>query len=371
MAFRTRCPSCGTLFSAPDEMIRMEIKCPRCKSPFLAEEEAGARGPESSLLQEVQQPTVTPTLFCKVCGTGFVEEDILDGIAVRRFDEVYCRKHFLENFPNECEKHPGSKAVAYCARCRMPLCENCVIELQNEKLCNRCKNRVLGELRGDYMPGEPIGFGRPGLPWEQSGRSFPGNMVETVIKVLFSPGRAFESMRLRGGYGRPLLYNWLLTVIGALMSVVWVLLIFSSLQTEFPGFPEGATEAVAGGMIGAFVFALVFALIIPFITAAIFHVSLLLVGGAKQDYECTFRVAAYAGGSMTVLNLLPFGWIPILGPLWSLAVLIWVIIVTITGLSRAHGITGGRAALAFFLPFLLCCGIYIALMAVVFSAARF
>ncbi len=367
MAFRTRCPSCGTLFSAPDEMIRMEIKCPRCKSLFLAEEEAGAREPEPLRPEDALQPTLTPQYFCKVCGAGFVEEDILDGIAVRRLDEVYCRKHFLENFPNECEKHPGTKAVAYCSRCRMPLCENCVIELQDEKLCSRCKNRVLGELRGEYAPGEPADFGRPGLPWEQSGRSFPGNMLETIKDVLFTPGFAFERMRLRGGYGRPLLYNWLLTVFGAFVSMMWLMLVFSSVQPTWPGIPEDAKESMTAGFVGI----IVFALIMPYIIAAIYHVSLMLVGGAKQDYECTFRVIAYSMGSLTILNLLPLGWVPILGAFWSLAVMIWAIVIIITGFSRAHGITGGRAALAFFLPFILCCGIYIAIFAAAFSSARF
>ena len=361
MAFRTRCPSCGTLFSAPDEMIRMEIKCPRCKTLFLAEEEVGAHRPESPQAEEASQPTVAPTHFCKICNAGFVEEDVLDGIAVRRFDEIYCRKHFLENFPNECEKHPGSKAVAYCARCRMPLCENCVIELQNEKLCNRCKNRVLGELRGDYMPGAPADFGRPGLPWERSEGTFFEKLFGTMKLVLFSPNTAFEQMKVQGGYGKPLSYIWLLTVAGTMIALFWMLLIFGAASGEMAPFgrPGEASmtvfvyliQSMIGGLIG------------PFIQAAIYHVCLLLIGGAKKDYECTYRVVAYASGSVMILCLIPIVGMAIAS--------VWSIVAVIIGFSRAHGITGGRAALAFFLPFLLCCGMYIALIAVAFSAARF
>lgn len=359
MAFRTRCPSCGTLFSAPDEMIRMEIKCPRCKSLFLAEEEPMS-GRDEEPRDEAAQPTLAPQYFCKTCGAGFVEEDILDGIAVRRFDEVYCRKHFVHNFPNECEKHPGTKAAARCARCRMPLCENCVIELQNEKLCGRCKNRVLGELRGDYAPGEFPDDMRPGLPWERPGGTFFERMFGTIKEVLLSPGAAFENMKVRGGYSKPLLYVWLLTVAGTMMAIFWMFVIFGAVSGEFS--PFGRPDELFVTLIAYMFQSMLGGLIGPYIQAAIYHVCLMLVGGAKRDYECTYRVVAYAGGSVMILCLIPLVGMAIAS--------VWSIVATIIGFSRAHGITGGRAALAFFLPFILCCGLYIVMFAAMFSMVR-
>ena len=105
------------------------------------------------------------------------------------------------------------------------------------------------------------------------------------------------------------------------------------------------------GMIGWFMMAMIVSLIAPFVSAAIYHVCLLIVGGAKRDYECTYRVVAYVTGSTAVFSVIPIIGMYIGG--------IWAIVCTIIGFSRAHGISGGRAALAYFLPIIVCCGLSI------------
>jgi len=389
MAFRTRCPSCATLFSAPDDMVEKNIKCPRCKTFFIAkEEEPGPVAAESSFappggaLPSEQRPSQqlpseqrppgapvgappkrdkAPEFFCKVCDAGFTEDDILDGIAIRRYDDVYCRKHFQMNFPDECEQHPGTKAVTECGRCGTPLCSNCVVELQDERLCSRCKRRVLHELRGHEAPGEAFGYGeRPGLPWDRDG-GFMERLVGTIKEVLFSPNYAFQKMRLRGNYGRPLLFGFMLIGLGSFLGSLWMLLIMGAGSSFFssPGMGQAAMP------IGVFVVMYFFqsaiaGLVGPFISAAIYHVCLLIVKGAKRDFECTYRVIAYASGSTAVFNL-----IPIIGQLIGA---IWAIVAIIIGFSRAHGISGGKAALAYFLPLIVCGGGAILLIIVVLVA---
>ncbi len=384
MAFRTRCPSCATLFSAPDDMLGNRIKCPRCKTFFTArEEEPGpsvAEGtfapPGGPLPSEQPPPGAGPTaappppkrdgapqFYCKVCNTGFTEDDILDGIAIRRFDDVYCRKHFQINFPDECEQHPGTKAVTECGRCGTPLCANCVVELQDERLCSRCKRKVLRELRGVEAPGEAFDYGdRPGLPWEHPGKGFMERLVGTIREVLFSPGYAFQKMHVRGGYGKPLLYGFLLIAAGSFLGSVWTLVIMGAGAGIFSGPSFGETAMPMGALVMLYFFqSMVAGLVGPFIQAAIYHVCLLIVKGARRDFECTYRVIVYASGSTAVFNL-----IPIVGPF---IVFIWGIVATIIGFSRAHGISGGKAALAYFLPWIVCGGGTVLLLVIVFAAA--
>lgn len=379
MAFRTRCLSCGTLFSAPDEVLDTEISCPRCKSKFLAQKEPGDLGRMEEPLSEPAAPGPPavsvegtpaegapgrerpgrPEFFCPACNTGFTEEDVLDGIAIRRFNEdyvpeVYCLKHFRRQFPNECEKHPGTKAVARCSRCDRPLCENCVVELQDQKLCSICKRSVLGELRGDYAP-RPAGVAydeRPGLPWEQPGTSFLGGMFGTVKEVLFNPGYAFRKMRVYGGIGKPLLYVWLLWTAGYFLSYVWQFMFFGAAALGVSGLPPEMAESLIAMLVMVFVLAAIITLVMPFIGAALFHVCLMMFGGAKRDYECTYRVVAYSLGSASIFYI-----IPVVG---GFIFMIWSIVAWIIGLAKAHETTGGKAALAVLLPIMLCCGLIIA-----------
>jgi hypothetical protein len=344
-------------------MFHSEIKCPQCGRAFVAAEmlqasgvedepEAGAAGaPEADA--ELQ-------IFCKTCNAGFTEEDILDGIAIRRFDEVHCRKHFLLNFPDECEQHPGTKAVAVCGRCGMPLCENCVIELQDEKLCSRCKRRVLGELRGEYAPGEAFSFGaRPGLAWERPGS---GGMVGTVWEVLFAPSRAFQKMKIGGGFGRPALFVFLTSSLFTWLGMFWLLLILGEIPTNIENSSLEPIRLSVGELVAFVPVAVIVSLLGPVLVALVFHVCLLITKGAGRDYECTYRVVAYATGATSVLNV-----IPVLG---IFVAAVWFTVVTIIGFTRAQGASGGAAALAFFLPVIVCCGGYVALVAVAVAVVR-
>src|SRR5439155_6582447 len=85
-----------------------------------------------------------------------------------------------------------------------------------------------------------------------------------------------------------------------------------------------------------------------FIGAAVVHLCLMLVGGAKQSFETTFRVLAFSQGSTGLLQL-----IPICG---GLIAGVWGLVVSCIGLARAHETETGRAVFAVFLPLAVCCG---------------
>lgn len=366
MAFKTRCPSCGTLFWAPDNLLGTQISCPRCKSGFVAEKGHAAPLPSEEPLEAGGPVSVEGQFFCPVCKIGFTEDDILDGIAVRRFNEenepeVYCLKHFQRKFSNECEKHPGVQAAARCTRCDRPLCENCVVELQEQKLCSVCKMKLLGELRGDHVPAEEFEYAeRPGLPWERGEETFLGGMFATVGAVLFTPGYAFGRMLVRGGFGRPLLFVWPLSSAGVFLFYLSYLWIFGVAAMGAPEFEGEAGAAILFFMVMVLIMSMFASLLGPFIQAAVYHVCLMMVGDVREDYECTYRVVAYVSGSTAVLYVIPVVGIYIGG--------FWAIVAAIIGLARAHKVSGGKAALAVLLPTVLCGGLVV-ISAVMFQAA--
>ena len=98
-----------------------------------------------------------------------------------------------------------------------------------------------------------------------------------------------------------------------------------------------------------------------FVSSAIYHVMLLMLGGARRPYETTLRVSAYTQGSVSVLSL-----IPLCG---SLVGAVYAIVASIIGLAKTHEISTGKAAAAVLLPVVACCTLiavfYAAILALV------
>ncbi len=91
-----------------------------------------------------------------------------------------------------------------------------------------------------------------------------------------------------------------------------------------------------------------FVIIGLFIGSAVVHLCLMIVGGANQSFETTFRVLAFSQGSAGPLQM-----IPVCGGLISG---VWGLVCSCIGLARAHDTDTGRAVLAVFLPLIVCCG---------------
>jgi hypothetical protein len=85
-----------------------------------------------------------------------------------------------------------------------------------------------------------------------------------------------------------------------------------------------------------------------FIGSGIVHLCLMIVGGANQPFETTFRVVAFSQGSAGPLQI-----VPLCGGLISG---VWALVCNCIGLARAHETDTGRAVLAVFLPLIVCCG---------------
>jgi hypothetical protein len=189
---------------------------------------------------------------------------------------------------------------------------------------------------------------RSGLPWDQRlSKGIFSAFIETLQMVLTKPSEAFTAMKREGGMGDPLLY----AIIGGSFGVIAYFIYSFAFQSLgfFANRPNPVTHLFGMGI--GFVFILIFAPVLvaigTFISAGILHLCLMLVGGAKQSFETTFRVICFAEGSIQPLLIIPF--------CGGLVVCVWKIVLYCIGLSRAHETDTGRAVLAVLLPVILCC----------------
>jgi hypothetical protein len=199
--------------------------------------------------------------------------------------------------------------------------------------------------------------GRTGLPWEhRQERGFLNAFIETLSMVLTRPAEAFSIMRREGGLGEPLIYTLIGGCVGGIVSFLFSLGFQSlGLFTD----RHNNIAAMAGMGIGSAAMVILlplFIVIALFIGSAIVHLCLMIVGGANQPFETTFRVMAFSQGSAGPLQI-----IPVCGGLISG---VWALVCICIGLARAHETDTGRAVLAVFLPLIVCCGggLFIAFM---------
>jgi hypothetical protein len=202
-------------------------------------------------------------------------------------------------------------------------------------------------------PPEPVG-----TAWDQRSRiGFFNALVETTKQVLTQPGAFFRSMPVTGGVGSPLLYAVVIGWVGLVAASLYQAIFYSVVGSRWAAFAEERPEIAAllafvqgwGGFVAQVVFGGVFVAISVFVAAGILHLMLLLLGGARRDFEATLRVVAFSQATGVVL-LLPF-----CGQIVGGASGLWTLVLYILGLAEAHQIGHGKAAAAALLPLLLCC----------------
>jgi hypothetical protein len=206
----------------------------------------------------------------------------------------------------------------------------------------------------------PISTGvaeRTGLPWEhRQDRGFFNAFIETLTMVLMRPAEAFSVMKREGGFGEPLIYALIGGCVGGVIAFLF------SLGFRSIGFfadKDNSLAAMTGMGIGSAAMIILlpcFIVIGLFIWSGLAHLCLMIVGGANQSFETTFRVFAFSQGAASPLQI-----IPLCGGLISL---VWALVCNCIGLARAQDTDTGRAVLAVFSPLILCCGapLLIALM---------
>jgi hypothetical protein len=206
-----------------------------------------------------------------------------------------------------------------------------------------------------------------GPAWERRSELGIAKALFTTWKeVLLTPGPTFSRMKSTGGYGSPLLFHLLMTVISILFVVIYqlgqMMLIGSFASTSASAHEyDGMGVLMAGGGI---MFVVWFLLAIPlvvgfnFVAAAILHLCLSLFKGTSKPYEATYRVLCYASSAL-ILSVVPC--------VGSMAASIWALIAEIIGLARVHKTEGWRAACAIFLPLVVCIGVVLVIYGVIIA----
>ncbi|MDX1946528.1 MAG: YIP1 family protein [Pirellulaceae bacterium] len=225
-----------------------------------------------------------------------------------------------------------------------------------------------GGFGSAYSSFAPTNRLRTGLPWEIGPRSL-GVWWKTAGMVMSSPSEAFSRMRQEGSLEEPIHFN--IYGLGQLLLVA--LLLGGALGLLILAMEPGGNigEKAVGAVVVALaamglgaIYVLLVATLGMMFSAAIYHVCLLIVGGARRGYETTFRVTSYGTLSLMWLFAIPY--------IGGLIAGIWLLVILIIGLAKAHEISTGKAALAVLLPYIVCCGGYALLifLAIALDAAR-
>ncbi len=160
-------------------------------------------------------------------------------------------------------------------------------------------------------------------------------------------------MPVTGGIGDPLLYAVIVGYIGLFASTIYNLVFRSVLTSSLSrmggnsdferlaGFMHGGVGVVLNLILGP-----LFIVIGLFVSAGIFHLVLLALGGAQRGFEATFRVASYSQAA-SIFNIIP--------GCGGLVGLVYALVLLVIGLSEAHGISRGKSATAVLVPFVLIC----------------
>jgi hypothetical protein len=170
-------------------------------------------------------------------------------------------------------------------------------------------------------------------PWEE--RESYGTLnayFQTASKCILTPTSFFSKLPTSGGYFNPVLFAAMTLPVAAVLIYLWVWLFRGMHLTGLIGLFFLACLLFLGALI-----------VVPIslaIWSGILHLCLYLVGGAREGYQATFRVASYS----SVAGL--FNVIPFVGSVASL----WGLVLTVIGLRETHKTTTGKAVGALAIP---------------------
>ncbi len=191
---------------------------------------------------------------------------------------------------------------------------------------------------------------RPGLPWDDPTRGTRwSRLVDTLKALVFQPVTAFRSTPPEGGFGTA--YTFCLSMVLASSGIVFLWVATVSMAAAGSG-PSGG--AAGFGIIFGFALAvmnLASGSIGPLLTGLLFHVCLMMVGGARRSLDATLRVSCFAYGTTAIVSAV----LPVVGP--NIA-LVWTLALQAIGARELHEISGVRATIAAVIPSLFagsCC----------------
>jgi hypothetical protein len=246
---------------------------------------------------------------------------------------------------------------------RMVTCPNCgreFLPLEGQQFCSYCGGALHKEEAAPIAspPGQTAGPEQQAgadahlpdeldvpmqCPWEEYEKhGLIQGLLGTLRQSLFSPVAFFAGLPRSGGFLVPLLFALIIETVGGLAGYVWG----QAFESPFLSSPKtsGSMMVVMGLLMPLIVFVSIVA------WALVLHLSLFLVGGAKEDFEATFRVVFYTSGP-SLCSV-----IPIIGTWITLP---WRLYLVIIATREVHRITTAKAVVAVILPSIACCGLVI------------
>lgn len=203
----------------------------------------------------------------------------------------------------------------------------------------------------------------PAFPWDRRAETgFWSALGETLFQSLGRPATTFRRLAPAPPTGAPYAFYLLLamTAFAIYSAEILTLVNYSAgaiaANPELGRNPETARALALLKEHGVAWFAfllLVMVPCLPFVAAGVFHLLLLLLAGAHESFLRTFAVTCYVFGAVSPLIILPC-----CGPL---AMVGWALAALALGLAAAQRTEPWRAALAVGVPFVFCCGSYLAL----------
>jgi hypothetical protein len=206
-------------------------------------------------------------------------------------------------------------------------------------------------IDSEYQP--ELSNNTPPFPWPpREGASPLDALAATWKESVFHPSPFFRRMPREFDFGWVLAYYLIVGVIAGGISLFWRMVLGppALLQRLFP---EAVAEAAANPAID-FLLSPLWLLVMLFVMGGIYHLFLVLVGGARKGhgFGTTLRVFAYSVGPQ-IFVLVPF--------IGTMAGVIWGLVVTMIGMREAHETTTGKAVAALLIPMFLLGGLAVLL----------
>lgn len=218
---------------------------------------------------------------------------------------------------------------------------------------------------GPVAPGAVPPPAEQDAPFAERGRhGFFRAFAETWKLAAVEPARFFRQVRV-SRTGSAVLFgvlaltvgNWVSLVFGyltasATMNVVGQITRRMDGRVDTLPFTQFVQAMTLRSVVGQAVATPIMALIAVYLTAAVFHLLLLVVRGAPRGFDATLTVVGYASGIFLLRAL------PICG---GLIAMVWFAVSAIQGLGEAQRVGNGKAAFAVLMPivlaFLCFCGL--------------
>ena len=236
-----------------------------------------------------------------------------------------------------CPVHPQVQAFVRCSRCGRPACVYCLPG--DGVVCTEC--HALDEANGL-------------VPWERPDLGWVARFVRTVSSALGQPSATFERM-VPAPAGRAVAFAALFHLLVAALTALAAAPMLDALM-------GGRFDRPSLAMFGCVVVGLPpvlagLGVVASLLLGAIFHVGATACGG-RARFSASLRVASYAqafAAAFPVLFIagLPFGIAPALLVVGFLGQLVYWGTCLSAAARGPHGLTGGRARLAGWLPSLL------------------